>query len=94
MKCRARSSRSALATPWISSGNATFSITVRQGKVDSSWNTMPTALCGPETASPATVTRPSNLSSNPPITLNTVDLPQPDGPMIDRNSPGATVKET
>ncbi len=27
--------------PAISSGNATFSITVRQGKVDSSWNTMP-----------------------------------------------------
>ena len=33
--------------PSISSGKATFSITVRQGKVDSSWNTMPTEACGP-----------------------------------------------
>ena len=44
--------------PAISSGKATFSITVRHGKVDSSWNTMPIAGCGPRTVSPATVTAP------------------------------------
>src|SRR5438105_11663391 len=27
------------------------------------------------------------------MTLNKVDLPQPDGPITDKNSPGATVKE-
>ena len=47
MKCRALSSRSAFAMPAISSGNATLSITVRQGKVDSSWKIMPIDGCGP-----------------------------------------------
>src|SRR5664279_3237350 len=28
------------------------------------------------------------------MTLNRVDLPQPDGPITDRNSPGLTLKET
>ena len=28
------------------------------------------------------------------MTLNKVDLPQPDGPMTPRNSPGATLSET
>ena len=47
MKWRARSMRCAFGMPAISSGKATFSITVRQGKVDSSWNTMPIDGCGP-----------------------------------------------
>ena len=55
-KCAARSIRSVFATPAISSGNATFSITVRHGNVDSSWNTIPIAGCVPETVSPATLT--------------------------------------
>ena len=80
--------------PTSSSGKATLSITVRQGKVDSSWNTMPIDLCGPEIVSPATLTTPWCCPSSPPITLNSVDLPQPDGPMTDRNSPGLTLKET
>ncbi len=28
------------------------------------------------------------------MTLNSVDLPQPEGPMTERNSPGLTLKET
>ena len=71
-----------------------MSITVRQGKVDSSWKIMPIAGCGPRTDSPATVTRPSSRSSSPPIMLNSVDLPQPDGPITARNSPGATANDT
>src|SRR5207302_7259515 len=31
---------------------------------------------------------------SPPITLNRVDFPQPDGPITAKNSPGATVKDT
>ena len=58
MKCRARSVRWAFGMPMSSSGKATLSITVRQGKVDSSWNTMPIDLCGPEMVSPATLTVP------------------------------------
>ena len=92
-KCRARSSRSAFAIPAISNGKAMFSITVRQGKVDFSWNTIPIAECGPDTVSPAMLTRPSWPPIKPPIMLNKVDLPQPDGPITERNSPVRTVKE-
>ena len=49
----------ALGKPAISSGKATLSTTLRQGNVDSSWNTMPMTGCGPDTFSPATVTLPS-----------------------------------
>src|SRR6516165_508481 len=31
---------------------------------------------------------------SPPITLNKVDLPQPEGPITARNSPGATSNDT
>src|SRR5262245_10280227 len=55
---------------------------------------MPIDLCGPEIVSPATVTTPWCSPSRPPITLNKVDLPQPDGPMTDRNSPGRTLSDT
>src|SRR5665213_2054035 len=94
MKWRARSMRSRLAMPVSSSGKATLSVTLRQGKVDSSWNTMPIDLCGPLMVSPATLTLPCVWLSRPPITLNKVDLPQPDGPITDRNSPGLTPNET
>ena len=57
MKCLARSMRCAFAMPVSSSGKATLSVTVRQGKVDSSWNTMPIDACGPSMVSPATFTR-------------------------------------
>ena len=40
--------------PATSSGKATFSITVRQGNVDSSWNTMPMSLCEPSIGLPST----------------------------------------
>src|SRR4249919_1412090 len=94
MKWRARSMRCALGIPTSSSGNPTLSVTVLQGNVDSSWNTMPIDLCGPEIVSPATVTTPWCSPSRPPITLKRVDLPQPDGPMTDMNSPGRTLSET
>src|SRR6185503_5301672 len=94
MKWRARSIRCALGIPTNSSGKPTLSVTVLQGNVDSSWNTMPIDLCGPEIVSPATVTTPWCSASRPPITLKRVDLPQPDGPMTDRNSPGRTLSET
>ena len=57
-KRRARSMRSRRGMPAISSGKATLSTTLRHGKVDSSWNTMPIEACGPEIVSPPTATRP------------------------------------
>ncbi len=47
-----RSWRAARAMPCSSSGKATLSITLRQGKQDSSWNTMPIAGCGLRTRRP------------------------------------------
>src|SRR5262249_26019261 len=85
-----RSTRLVFGMPMSSSGKATLSVTVRHGNVDSSWNTIPIDLCGPEMVSPATLTMPSYPFRRPPITLNRVDLPQPEGPMTDRNSPGLT----
>src|SRR5690348_4528895 len=93
-KRRARSCRSRRPMPAISSGKATLSMTVRQGNVDSSWNTMPNAGCVPRTASPPTATRPSNSGIRPPMMLNNVDLPQPDGPMMETNSPCSTANDT
>ena len=43
---------------------------------------------------PATTTEPSVASSIPPITFNNVVLPDPDGPRITTNSPGATSSVT
>ena len=59
MKWRRALDALGFAMPTISSGKATFSVTVRQGKVNSSWNTMPIEACGPLTVSPATLTPPS-----------------------------------
>ena len=55
---------------------------------------MPIDLCGPVMVSPATLTVPWCWLSSPPMTLNKVDLPQPEGPITERNSPGLTSNET
>src|SRR6516165_289775 len=55
---------------------------------------MPIDLCGPEIVSPPTLTTPWCWARSPPITLNSVDLPQPDGPMTERNSPDLTLNDT
>src|SRR5262249_23983873 len=55
---------------------------------------MPIAACGPCTVSPPTVTMPRYPSRRPPMTLNSVDLPQPEGPITARNSPARTLSET
>ena len=44
--------------------------------------------------SPATVTLAFIIGDSPPMMLNKVDLPQPDGPITERNSPGRTESET
>src|SRR3990172_7813229 len=46
--------------------------------------------CGPLTVSPATVSSPPVAGIKPPMILSRVDLPQPEGPMMEKNSPART----
>src|SRR4029434_1549154 len=55
---------------------------------------MPIQECGPLTVSPPTAKSPLEAGINPPMILNNVDLPQPDGPMMEKNSPALTSRET
>src|SRR5918992_4269215 len=48
----------------------------------------------PVASSPSTSTRPASGRSSPAMTLNSVDLPQPLGPITETNSPGATSNST
>ena len=49
---------------------------------------------GRSTGTPATVTTPAVGASNPPMMLSKVDLPQPDGPSRQTNSPLRISSET
>ena len=72
-----------------------FSTTVRHGKSPGSWNTVATVRgSGPVTTRPAMSTRPASGTTSPPSMPSSVDLPQPDGPMIVQNSPLSTDSET
>jgi hypothetical protein len=44
---------------------------------------MPIHGCGPFTGSEPTTNSPPEAGINPPMILSSVDLPQPDGPMMD-----------
>src|SRR4051794_12714177 len=50
-------------------------------------------LAGPVIASPLNTTRPLVGSSRPEISLSSVDLPQPDGPTIDRKLPFSMLQD-
>src|SRR5262245_18856494 len=72
--------------------NSTLSSAVRQGTSRGDWNTNAMsdhASCG---ARPSTVTRPLLTSSRPPMIRSEVDLPQPEGPRMQTNSPRRTSK--
>ncbi len=55
---------------------------------------MPRSALGPSTGSPSTVTVAAVGLRKPATALSSVDLPQPDGPMIETNSPGLTWIDT
>src|SRR5947208_1191484 len=46
---------------------------------------------GPFTGAPSTSTSPEVAGRNPPTTFRSVDFPQPLGPTMQTNSPGATM---
>ena len=77
-------------------GRATFSSTVMPSSRLKNWNTMPMCVRRirassssvlPVTSSSASTIVPSSAWSRPATRLSSVDLPQPDGPMMATNSP-------
>ena len=83
-RCRA----SVASTPSNSSGRRIFSSTVRHGNRLGSWKTSAMR----ESSDRSTV--PAVGSNSPAISLNAVDLPQPEGPTRDTNSPSAMFRST
>jgi hypothetical protein len=61
---------------------------------DGFWKTMPRLVCGRSTAVPAIVTVPDVGDSSPAMIMASVDLPQPEGPTMETNSPLPTVNDT
>ena len=58
-----------------------------QGNRCGCWNTMPTSGRGRCIGLPSTITAPLYGISRPAMVLSTVDLPHPDGPTMQTNSP-------
>src|SRR5699024_12129941 len=63
----------------------TFSSTVIHGNKPPSWKTTTRSVPGPVIVLPFSSTSPEVGVSRPAISFNTVDLPQPDGPINDTN---------
>ena len=97
-----RLSRSALdifCLPVVS-GNSTFLATVMCDHSARSWNTMErlrlftgTLVPGPKTSRPANWITPASGVSSPAMQRSRVDLPQPEGPRTETNSPFAMSRE-
>ena len=79
--------------PFISSPKVTFSSAVRQGKsCAKSWNTTPRSMPWPVTALPPMRISPPVGARKPAMMFRSVDLPQPDGPTMQRNSDSSMLK--
>ena len=86
-------SASAAPRPASSGPRLTFSITVFQGNNVGSWNTTPRSA--PRRGDRLAVDVRLPLSADEPASaFSKVDLPQPDGPSTQTNSPGATSRLT
>ena len=68
--------------------------TVSHGKTPYSWKITPRSGPGPSTGSWSSRTWPRVGLTKPPTMLSSVVLPQPDGPMIETNSPWRTSRST
>ena len=87
IQSRAVASALAFGTPRNSGPATTLSSTLRQGNTASGWNTKPTRRSTPSTGAPNSVTSPACGFARPVIRLSVVDLPQPVGPTMAKNSP-------
>ena len=104
--CSSSSSTRALAArqavpPPIRKGRATFSRTVSSGMRLKNWNTNPVLCAAGEGRllvvealmfTPSITTSPPLGLSSPPSRWRSVDLPDPDAPMMARNSPRSTAE--
>ena len=84
--------RSAAGVPRAFMLNSTFFCTVIQGNRPWSWNTIAVSGDGPSISLPATAIWPEVGSSSPAIISSKVDLPQPERPSRQTNSPAPQVK--
>src|SRR5688572_666351 len=55
---------------------------------------MPRSVCGRVTGTPRMAMRPALGARRPASSITSVDLPQPEGPTMDRNSPGRMSNDT
>src|SRR5436190_4351750 len=74
------------------SAKRTFSSALSHGRsaAPASWKNMTRSLPAPRTGTPSNSTSPPEARSKPARILSSVDLPQPEGPTRQTNSPGAT----
>ena len=66
---------------------------LRHSRRWSFWSMYPTDVLPEETVFPFRVMEPHSGSIRPAIRLRRVDFPQPEGPTMDRNSPGIRSKD-
>ena len=87
-----------LRLPWLApaifSPNSTFLRTESQGNSEYCWNTTPRSDPGRVMGLPSSIASPSVGLTKPATMLSRVDLPQPEGPISETNSPGWTLSET
>src|SRR5262249_45575362 len=94
-RARAASTRACAdgSRPASFSGRRTFAATVAHGISVGSWNTKP-MRCGAAASASTHSTVPLVGSLKPAMMRSAVDLPQPDGPSSDTNSPGGTSRSS
>src|SRR5262249_53945329 len=78
------------ASPASFSGSRTFAATVAQGISVGSWNTKPSRTGAAPSSGCDQLISPRPGALRPAVTRSAVDLPQPEGPSSDTNSPGRT----
>src|SRR5882724_8333734 len=89
IQSRAVASAWFFGTPRNSGPAITLPSTSRHGNTASCWNTNPTRRSTPSTGASNSVTSPACGFASPAISPSVVDLPQPVGPTMAKNSPGA-----
>jgi hypothetical protein len=92
---RTRASRSAVAKAASSKGKRILAAAVRQGSSVASWKTNESRVArrrATEAGRPATERLPTVGEARPAIKRKSVDLPQPDGPTSETNSPRRNLK--
>src|SRR5688572_15622702 len=83
-----------LSSKTRSIARCTFSKQVSQGSSEWFWNTTPRSGPGPPISRSARISAPAVGCNRPATRLSSVDLPQPEWPIRDTNSPRSTIRST